>query len=580
MNGVNPDAVGQSMSAPHGTLDLRCGFASEAGGRPANEDFAAIDLGTREQRAGFGAIAAMADGVGGAKGGRVAAETAVRGFIEACREQSETLGVRRIATGAIEAMNRWIYAIGRADPELAGMATTLTALVLRGRQAHWLHVGDCRLYRLRDERMTLLTVDHTPGRAGLPHALTRAIGAVDTVRIDYDMAETRLHDRYLLCTDGVHGALRDPQIKAILGARAAPEQAARDLVDAALARRIGDNATVVVLDVLGLPAADQADLELGIAALPLLAPPREGATIDDYALDKMLADGRYSRVFRVTDTRTGRTMIAKFPKPEGGNEALLRVAFLREAWVAARVRSPWIGEVLTPNDTRRTALYTVMPYYEGQTLEQRLVQPPPMRLAGGLDIALKLAKGVAALHRLGIVHRDIKPDNVILQPDGGVKLIDLGVARLPFLEDQPDAEAPGTPSYKAPELFAGQPGDDLSDIFALGVTIYRMFARAYPYGEVEPFSRPRFGRATPLLTHRPDLPAWLDQTLAKAMAVAPGDRFADAIEFAFELEHGSIRAAPAPPQRLSFYERDPLLFWKLATAVLAVLLAVALAIRL
>ena len=567
------------MSAPLTAFDLRCGFASEQGGRPANEDFAAIDVGTPEQRAHFGVIAVIADGVGGAKGGRVAAETAVRGFIEACREQSETLGIRRIATSAIEAMNRWINAVGHADAALAGMATTLTALVLRGRQAHWLHVGDSRLYRLRDDRLTLLTNDHTPGRAGLPHTLTRAVGAADTVRIDYETAETRLHDRYLLCTDGVHGALRDPYLKAILAARAAPEQTARDLVDAALDRRTGDNATAIVLDVIGLPPADQADLASGIAALPMLAPPRDGAVIDDYRLDKMLSDGRYSRVFRATDTRNGRTMIAKFPKPAGGAEAVLRAAFLREAWVAARVRSPWIGEVLTPNDTRRTALYTVMPYYEGQTLEQRLLQPPPMRLGAGLDIALKLAKGVAALHRLGIVHRDIKPDNVVLQPDGGVKLIDLGVARLPFLEDAPDAEAPGTPSYKAPELFAGQPGDALSDIFALGVTIYRMFTRAYPYGEVEPFSRPRFGRATPLLAHRPDLPAWLDQTLAKAMAPAPYDRFEDAIEFAFELEHGAIRASPAQPRRRSLYERDPLLFWKLATVLLAALLLIVLALR-
>jgi serine/threonine protein phosphatase PrpC len=565
--------------APHDTMDVRCGVATERGGRPANEDFVAADLGTPQERAGFGAIAVVADGVGGAKGGRVASETAVRGFIEACRGQTETLGVRRIATAAIEAMNGWINTIGRTDPALAGMATTLTALVLRGRQAHWLHVGDSRLYRLRDERLTLLTQDHTPGRAGLPHALTRAVGTADTVRIDYETAETRQHDRYLLCTDGVHGALRDAQVKAILAARGSPEQTAQALVAAALERRIGDNASAIVLDVLGLPPADRADLEIGIAALPMLPPPREGAVIDDYALDKMLADGRYSRVFRVTDRRTGRAMIAKFPQPTGGAETLLRAAFLREAWVAARVRSPWIGEVLTPNDARRTSLYTVMPFYEGETLEQRLQRAPPVSLAMGLDVALKLAKGVAALHRLGIVHRDIKPDNVILQPDGGVRLIDLGVARLPFLEDAPDAEAPGTPSYKAPELFAGQPGDALSDIFALGVTIYRTFTRAYPYGEVEPFSRPRFGRPAPLLAQRPDLPAWLDQTLGKAMALLPQDRFADMIEFAFALEHGAVRAAPVHQRRLSFYERDPLRFWKLVAAVLAGALIAVLAAR-
>src|SRR6516162_6623048 len=106
-----------------------------------------------------------------------------------------------------------------------------------------------------------------------------------------------------------------------------------------------------------------------------------------------------------------------------------------------------------------------LPYYAGETLEQRLLRKPRIDLDNGLGIAIKLSKAVAALHRIGVIHRDIKPDNVILLPSGGLKLVDLGVARLPHLEDVPATAAPGTPSYMAPELFGGGAGDELTDQF-------------------------------------------------------------------------------------------------------------------
>ena len=161
----------------------------------------------------------------------------------------------------------------------------------------------------------------------------------------------------------------------------------------------------------------------------------------------------------------------------------------------------------------------------------------------------------------------------------GLRLIDLGVARLPHMEDIPAPYAPGTPSYMAPELFAGAPGDERSDQFALGVTIYRMFTGAYPYGEIEAFSHPRFRRAKPLTAHRPDLPAWLDEALARATAADPDDRFGDVFEFVFALEHGAIRAAPPVPRPQPLYERDPLLFWKIVSALLALALGISLALH-
>ena len=555
-------------SAP-GRLEVRLGIASACGQRAQNEDFAAAWLGENGRRPLHGVIAAVADGVGGARGGRVAAEIAVRGLIDGILGQSEAVAVRRSAGVAIAAINGWIHAMSRSDPELAGMACTLTAVILRGRRLHALHIGDTRLYRLRDDQLEQLTTDHTPGRPGVSHALTRAVGALDTVRVDYAEHAVRALDRMLLVSDGVHGALSDARLAAELGRRAAPEEAARRLVEAALDARIGDNATALVLDVVDLPPPDHADIEATIAGRPIRPPPRAGVTLDGYRLDEMLADSRYSRVFRGTDTEDDRAVVIKFPKPGVAEEATFRQAFQRESWIAARVRSPFVGEVIEPPHGRATQLYSVMPFYGGATLERRLLQPPRVRLEEGVAIATQLGKAVAALHRAGVVHRDIKPDNVVLGA-GGLKLIDLGVARLPHLEEFAAADVPGTPSYMAPELLDGRPGDESSDLFALGVTLWRMWSGgAYPYGEVEPFSRPRFGRPAALGSKRPDLPSWLDQALARAVAADPRERQADVLELLLELETGMSRGAPAPPLRLSFYERDPLRFWKFVAALLA-----------
>jgi serine/threonine protein phosphatase PrpC len=584
----NVDAT-ESARAPAETdsptrLELRFGIATDTGPREANEDYAAVHLGSREQQARLGAVAAIADGVGGAKGGRVAAELAVRSFVDGHLDQNATLGIQKNSARTVEAFNSWAHAIGRRDERLEGMAATLTALVLRGRRVHIIHVGDSRAYRWRDGRLDQLTTDHAMAGAGLRHILTRAVGAEESIRIDYTADTMALFDRYLLCTDGIHGGVADRQIAEILARRNAPEETARELVEAGIAARTGDNATALVVDVIGLPPADESDLAFAAASLPLMPVPKVGAGIDGFHLKALLADGRYTRVFDAEDLIERRRVILKFPKPITGAESVLRGAFLREAWIAARIHSPWIGGAIELPPDRQTALYAAMPFYEGETLERRLSRPPAFSLISGLGYAIKLAGAVAALHRAGIIHRDIKPENVILEAIRdhqvpGLRLIDLGVARLPHMEDIPAPYAPGTPSYMAPELFSGAVGDERSDQFALGVTIYRMFTGAYPYGEIEAFSHPRFKRAKPLTAHRPDLPAWLDEAVARATAVDPDDRFGDVFEFIFALEHGAIRAAPPAPRRQPLYERNPLLVWKIVAALLAVALGVSLALN-
>ena len=569
------------QAAGHGAasgLHVGLGQATRRGGRPDNQDFAACYVGQPRNGLTIGLVAALADGMGGARGGRIAAETAVRGFIDACLGQSPTLGVARIGARAADAVNRWIHMLGRSDPALNGMACTLSALVLCGRGTHLVHVGDSRVYRLRDGALSQLTTDHTLGAPGTTNALTRAVGAQDTLRVDHLKETVHLHDRYLITSDGVHGVLSNREIHAILARRASPEETAQRLVDDASAGTESDNATALVLDILALAETRFADLELAIADQPLRNAPAGGAVVDDYELGEMLADGPYTRVFRARDLRGGRDVVLKFPKPRAGIEPLLRAALVREMWITGHVRSPYVTESLEPPAERRTCLYGVLPFYEGETLERRLARRPPMPLAAGLDIAIKLTKAIASLHRAGIIHRDIKPDNVMLEPDGGLKLIDLGVARLRQFDEGESLEVPGTRSYMAPELFAGTAADESTDIFALGVTLYRMFTGgAYPYGEVEPFAQPRFGRADPLTKRRPDLPAWLERALSRALAAERRERYADAIELAFELEHGSLRATPELVERVSLYDRNPVRFWQVVSALLLVAWLIAIA---
>jgi serine/threonine protein phosphatase PrpC len=561
--------------------ELRCeiGFATECGRRPDNQDFGAARFGRPRVDSRRDVVAAVADGVGGHKGGREAAELAVRAFLDGYFSLPGSLGAQQAAARSLDAANSWIVAQARVDPERAGMATTFTALILSGRSGHCVHVGDSRLYRFREESLEQLTEDHVMGRGDLRHMLRRAVGLEDSLRIDHASFSLRVLERYLLCSDGVHGAVDDRRLHDMLRLRAAPQKTAEDLVAAALDAGAADNCTALVVDILDTPPAETDELLDFFGDLPILPPPEPGAILDDYLVGEGLSEGRYSRLMRATDQRGGAQVVIKFPQPRVAEDQTFRRAFVNEAFVASRVRSPWIVETIEQPPERQTRLYSVMPFYDGETLERRLNRAPPVSYAEGAQIATRVARAVAVLHRAGIIHRDIKPDNILLLKDGGLKLIDLGVARLPQHEDFPAEDIPGTASYMAPELFAGAAGDEMTDLFALGVTVYRMFARFYPYGEIEPFSHPRFGRPASLAARRPDLPAWLDAAIARAIAVEPAQRYADVLEFAFEIENGARRGGPAEIRKKSLYEKNPLVFWQALSALLVILLMIALAWR-
>ena len=556
-----------------GELVVAAGFASRLGPRADNQDFGGVHMGTALERARHGVLAAVADGVSGGREGRAAAELAVRALIEGFYAVPDTLGPAKAMQLPLTAYNRWLHAQARSETML-NAAATFTALALRGRRAHLVHVGDSRAWRYSGGRLVCLTTDHVRPEPDLQHVLIRALGIESELRLDHATLELAERDRLVLTSDGVHGVLSATKIAAILAEQASAEATADALADAAIAAGGRDNATALVIDVVHLPAPDHDGILAGLSALPSIDPPAPGGSIDGFAIERLLSEGRYARLLVATDGEDGSKVVLKFPRREALSDRAMRLAFAREMLIAQRVISPFVLAAHAVRPDRQTALYGVQPLLEGETMAARLARGlPSLELA--LTQAVRLTRAVAALHRLDIVHRDIKPDNVMLTADGGLKLIDLGVARLPRVEDFHGDEIPGTPGFMAPEQFEGDAGTVLTDQFALGVTLYRWLTGQWPFGEQEAFQRPRFGQPVPPSRYRPEIPSWLDDALLTAIQPEPGLRFGDAVGLLRALERGGPLAG-ANKRHLPLIQRSPVRFWQGLSALLAAALIAAL----
>ena len=571
-------ATGEAMRDT-GELVVAAGFSSLQGPREENQDFGGITLGTSAtERARHGVLAAVADGVSGGKAGRVAAELAVSALIDGFYATQATLGPALAMQAPLNAYNRWLHGMGRGET-MTDSASTLTAIALRGRRAHVAHVGDSRAWRYSGDRLSCLTADHVRPEPDLRHVLIRALGIEAELRLDHTTNELAEHDRLLLTSDGVHGPLSADRIAAILGRQESAEATAEALTQAALAAGGQDNATALVIDVVHLPAPDHDGILAGITSLPAVTPPAPGESIDGFRVERMLSEGRYAVLVVARDSEDGSQVVLKFPRHEALSARAMRLAFAREMLIAQRVTSPFVLAAHPVRPDRQTGLYGVQPFLEGETMTERLKRGTAS-LQTCLVQAIRLTRAVAALHKLEVIHRDIKPDNVMLTGSmsgegSGLKLIDLGVARLPRVEDFHGDEIPGTPGFMAPEQFEGHAGDALTDQFALGVTLYHWLTGKWPFGEQEAFQRPRFGRPVPPSRHRPEVPSWLDDAIITAIQPEREARFGDVVELLRALEGGGALTSQVR-RSVPLIARNPVRFWQATSLALAIALALSL----
>ncbi|MFQ5588716.1 MAG: serine/threonine protein kinase, partial [Nitrospiria bacterium] len=237
--------------------------------------------------------------------------------------------------------------------------------------------------------------------------------------------------------------------------------------------------------------------------------------------------------------------------------------FLHEEWAGRRLHSPHILKILE-RPRRRSCLYFVTEYIEGATLRQWMSDHPRPSIIEARKIVNQIATGLMAFHRMEMIHRDLKPDNVLIDPHGTVKIIDFGASKIAGIEEiaVPWARSPllGTRNYTAPEYLNGASGTERSDLFSLGVIAYEMLTGKPPYKEelnVRNLTRISY---IPARRRNPDIPVWLDKTLEKAIHKDPVRRYTVLSEFLYDLSHpnAAFLSKETPP----LLERDPVVFWK------------------
>ena len=554
-------------------LSISIGHSTRAGLRERNEDFVGMVTPNEPELSTKGLIAAIADGVSGNEGGREASEYTVRGLLTDYYATPDTWPVTQSLDKVIKAINSWVQKQGSVRKELAGMATTLTAVVLRGNCYYFSHVGDTRLYLLRGGVLTRVTTDHVWDRPEMQHVLTRAVGLDTRIAVDHGMGELRERDVLLLACDGVWSCMTEYDMTAALSdvaaGRTEPAASADALVDAALAAGSTDNCSALVLRVDALPEENLRDALSASAQLPVPPKLKVGQAIDDYVVETVIHASQATLLYRVLDPKTRRQLVLKTLHPDRANDPHERSAFAHEEWLAKRVVARFFPQVIAPE--QKNYLYYLTTWHEGQTLQQKLDAGAHFTAPEMVALGEKLVRAIGALHRRSIIHRDIKPGNVHLGADGELRLLDLGVA-MSGLEQDDSVEAPqaGTPSFLAPEQFENAPPSQQTDMYAAGVTLYFTLTRHYPYGEIEPFQRPRFVEPVLPSRYRPDIPLWLENVLLRAVARDPADRFETAEEFLIALERGASNpVAPRSPTPLA--KRDPVALW-CATATVSIVL--------
>ncbi|WP_288132647.1 bifunctional protein-serine/threonine kinase/phosphatase [Microbulbifer sp.] len=554
------------------SLTLKLGQYSDAGRKPENQDCFGACIPIASQLKIKGAVFAVADGISSSSVSQIASETAVKSFLEDYYCTSDAWSVRHSAQQVLRATNAWLQAQTRHSPyrldKDKGYVCTFSALVLRSREAHLFHIGDSRIYRLRDGSLEQLTHDHRQWMGEQNSYLSRALGAETELEVDYRVLATEPGDLFLLTTDGIHEPLRQQTIIELLSLPTNDlDQAAQQLAQAALAAGSADNLTAQLIRIDGLPESVDHIMQQQVETLPL--PPLLGAGehFDGFVIERSLHASSRSHVYLATDQQSGKRAVLKMPSTELCGDPAYLEALLMEEWVARRVSNPHVIRVMDCQRPRNF-LYAATEYIDGQTLRQWLHDNPKPTLEAVRKIIEQVARGLQALHRSEILHQDLRPENILIDQAGTVTLIDLGAARVAGihagLNDNTAALPPGTALYSAPEYFLGETGSTYSDLFSLAVLTYHLLSGEFPYGlqvaRCNTIAAQHKLRYRSLLTETREIPTWVDAALKKALRPNPHRRYQEISEFITDLRRPNLDYlnSTRPP----IIDRHPVRFWQ------------------
>ena len=565
-------------------LNVSIGQYSDRGRKEVNQDFygAYIPKGPLLTLKGIALV--LADGISSSDVSQIASETTVKGFLDDYYCTSEVWSVKKSAQQVLSATNSWLHSQSRQSEYRfdrdKGYVCTVSALVLKSTTAHILHVGDARVYRLSNNTLEQLTKDHRYWASQDISHLSRALGISQEVEIDYQTLQIQVNDIFLLVTDGVYEFVAPDLIISLVHENIADlDLAARKIADTAYASGSPDNLTVQLVRINELPDLGRNAISQELTRLPFPPILEARALFDGYQIIREIHASSRSHVYLALEIETNSQVIIKTPSIDLRDDPAYLERFLMEEWIARRINSP---HVLKPCSITRSRnyLYIVAEFIDGQTLTQWMIDHPKPDVETVRGIVEQIAKGLLAFHRMEMLHQDIRPENIMIDKTGTVKIIDFGstsVAGIMEITTATDRnEILGTAQYTAPEYFLGEGGTPRSDLYSLGVITYQMLAGRLPYGAEVAKSRTKSAQRKlsydSVLDDDREIPAWLDETLKKAVHPNPYKRYHELSEYLYDLRHPNnefLNKTRAP-----LLERNPALFWKGVSAIQLIIIFV------
>jgi serine/threonine protein kinase len=283
-----------------------------------------------------------------------------------------------------------------------------------------------------------------------------------------------------------------------------------------------------------------ATMVAGRAAL-MMDSPRPGDHLDHYRIDSLVARSGMARIFRGTDLRTGRPVAIKIPHFEMECDPIFFDRFQREAEIGRELDHPGVVRVLA--DRAPSRVYMAMEWVEGRCLRLLLDEQKRLPMERAVRISLSICHALEYIHSHGVVHRDLKPDNVMVDGEDHIKLIDFGIARCMRarrLTFGKFTKTMGTPDYISPEQVRGKRGNASSDVYSVGVMLYEMLTGEVPFRAPDPFvamNERLLNNPAPPSEKNPEIPPHLQQTICRALERDPANRYATARDLAADLEH-------------------------------------------
>ena len=552
------------------TLELDVGQVTTAGVKPLNEDAVGHSpLDESYQLTSKGVVFVLADGVSSCEAGQEASRQAVTDFPRDYLITPDTWSVEHAGRKTLGSLNLQLYKRSHEfSQQEKGYLCTFTSLILKSRTAHFFHLGDSRLYRLREGALTLLTRDHVVTLGGGRRMLARALGMDNLVQVDYSQSPLMAGDIYLLTSDGVHDFLTNEQLVALLTAEVSAQDIAASMQAQSLAAGSDDNVSAIVVKVMRLPESTLEDYSSELHRLPFPPDLEPGMVLDSYQVEKELFASARSQLYLVVDQATGNRLVMKTPSRNFDGDMSYIDRFIQEEWIGKRINSPRVVKIVAQTGPR-TALYYLMEYVLGESLDKWMVAHRFPKPKQAIQLVKQIADGLKALHQQDTVHQDLKPANIMVMPSGDIKLVDFGsvyVAGVAEVFRPLEHEgALGTATYSDPHYLLGRNSGRQGDLYSLATITYELFTGELPYGDQVNECRSAFDydrlRYRSASQFNPVIPLWFDRALEKGVAIDLEQRYLTIDQFLRDLLKPNPEFLRNDP-RLGD-DRSPVLFWQI-----------------